>query len=163
MPQANAPKSKSDPKAGPAGKVVKQVPKKPIVPGADGCITLFASAATLHGEAHLSTDTPGGTAIDSWSTPDDWVQWEFTVDKPGDFEIAVTASAPRGAAAFTVTIGVQTMSRKADLTDYHRSFKVGTAHIPKAGPYRLEIRPATPWAPLNLFDVQLTPLPSKAG
>jgi len=149
----------------PGANPAKPPPRKPILPGPDGRITLPAPAAILRGTLLLDTSAPRGGAIVHWSSPGDCGQWEFTVAKAGDFAVFVTASAPRAAAAFTVTIDKQTIPGKADRTgDFkvYRPFRLGTAHLVKPGSYRLEIRPVNPWVPVNLLDVKLLPLPPGA-
>jgi alpha-L-fucosidase len=56
----------------------------------DGSVTLPAVDAAIHGATARYDGNPGKDNIGYWTNAQDWVDWWFSVKKPGTFEVQVT-------------------------------------------------------------------------
>jgi alpha-L-fucosidase len=135
---------------------------EPLLPGqaADGSLRLPAAEATCHGE---KVKYEGGYHRDHlgfWVDPKDWVEWQFTISRPGKFDVSAEIASP-GTGAFTVSTAGQKLSAKAPRTGDFKKFTtvtLGTLTISKPGKLALAVRPvADGWRPMNLRSVTLRP------
>jgi alpha-L-fucosidase len=55
----------------------------------DGSVKIPASEAILHGKTVQYESGGGRDNIGYWTNPDDWVDWQFEMKKPGTFNITV--------------------------------------------------------------------------
>jgi alpha-L-fucosidase len=98
--------------------------------------------------------------IGFWTNPDDWVDWEFRIEKPGKFNLSAVLAAP-APTAFEVSIAGQTVHGDAPVTGDYGAFKpveLGVIEIPAAGNVTLAVHPVkNGWQPMNLKSIQLTP------
>jgi len=128
-----------------------------------GSVSLPASEASLHG--HTFQYESGG-ALDNigyWTTPEDWADWEFRLNKPGKFRVSAVIAAP-ASGGFEVSVAGQTLRCVAPNTGSYVAFKsieLGMVDIRNAGKAILAVRPIKDgWQPMNLRSIQLVPLPA---
>jgi HEAT repeat protein len=80
--------------------------------------------------------------ISSWFGLADQVSWLVKVEQPGEYEVRVSQSYPgTKPGLYTATFGSKLFSRQVDITTQPKTVSLGKARIPKAGHYRLWIRP----------------------
>jgi alpha-L-fucosidase len=146
---------------------------------ASGNITLNAGDAVCSGEEVKTEERDGKTNIGFWTNPEDSIQWEFKVTKPGNFTVSAEIAAPESS-----NIQVNYNSSKTETTaegsiksetqesasldntvpktgDYGKFEKVtlGTISCSIAGKATLTVKPvAKDWHPVNLRSVTLTPV-----
>ena len=127
----------------------------------DGSITLAASEAKLHGEQIKYESGDQRDNIGFWFNPAEGAEWEFTVTKPGEFEITAEIAAPERA-SLEVTLADQKLTGEAPVTgDYgrFRRVKLGTLGIQTKGKATLAVHGvADGWHPVNLKSIRLKPL-----
>jgi alpha-L-fucosidase len=127
----------------------------------DGSIILPAADAQVHGqEIKYESDHPHDN-LGYWTNPEDWADWQFTVTRPGKFDVtAEVAALDRG--SFTVSVGESQVEGASVVTGDYGKFrvaKIGTIEISAPGKASLSIRPIkTGWNPMNLRAVRLKPL-----
>lgn len=140
--------------------VPAQAPKKAE---ADGSVQLPGSEAALHGGTIRYEEGGGKDALGFWTDPNDWVSWDFTLDKPGKFEVEISLAAEKGSGGeYALTVGSQELSGKVTETGSWSSFvteKLGKIELAAAGKYTLAVKPRNKKgvALMNLRSVLLKP------
>jgi alpha-L-fucosidase len=133
----------------------------PIVQNNDGSISLSASLADLHGSQIQYESGATHDDIGYWFQPDDWADWTFRVNHPGEFKITAEIAAP-ARDSFQLSVAGQEFRCAAQATgDYfhYTPVQIGTVEIPTAGDVTLAIRPIKDgWQPMNLRSVKLEPV-----
>lgn len=129
----------------------------------DGTLTLTAEQAEIHDEGggqapQVETKSGGKPNIGFWLDSHDWISWEFTVVKPGTFDISGEIAAQE-ASQFELKIGNKTLTAGIDATGGYDTFKVmslGKLKIDSAGKTTLQIRPVQKeWKPINIRSLTL--------
>jgi len=129
---------------------------------ADGSVKLAAGEASLHGDKIQYEEGGGKDAIGYWTDQNDWVSWDFALDKPGEFEVELTLAAEKGSGGdFTVTAGTQDLPGTVTETGSWTKFatqKLGKVKL-TAGKVTLSVKPRNKkgLAVMNLKSVALKP------
>jgi alpha-L-fucosidase len=128
----------------------------------DGSIVLPAGEARFHGEQIKYESGGARDNIGFWTEPADWADWEFTVTKPGKFEVTTEVAAPERA-SLEVSIGAEKVKAEAAATgDYgrFRRLRIGTLEVAAPGKVTLALHAvAEGWHPLNVKSIRLKPVP----
>jgi alpha-L-fucosidase len=142
---------------------VKGAPEVEQVPpgqAADGTISLPASEAICHGKRIKSEAGRGQENIGYWTDPSEYVEWQFTVTKPGRFSVTADLAAT-GNTSFIVAVGDRSLTVKTPLTgDYkkYRKVNLGKIEISVTGKASLTVKAVKEgWRPLNLRSLTLKP------
>jgi hypothetical protein len=146
--------------------VVLTISGKPEVIGAilgqdsDGSIKLLASDADLQGELQYEVGS-GKDNIGYWTNPNDSASWNFTVTRPGKFQIIADIAA-QGSGKFEISVADQKLSGIApntgDYAKFQRTDISGELELAKPGDYKLTVKPiADGWQPMNLKVLFLKP------
>lgn len=129
---------------------------------ADGSVWLLASDANLHGDTIQYELGGPRDNIGFWTNPDDWVDWEYKIARPGRFTVSAIIGAP-AATTFEVSVAGQTLHGAAPVTgDYvvFKSVDLGVVQINSTGTVTLVVHPVkTGWQPMNLKSIELKPVP----
>jgi len=111
----------------------------------DGSITLGAEIATIEGS---TAQLEGGDkqAIGFWSNPKDTVSWDFSVSKPGTYNMTLEYACEPAAAgsSFQVKVGNQMVKADVSSTGSWSTFKplsLGQFSFPTTGKTRITISP----------------------
>ncbi len=127
----------------------------------DGSVTLPASEARLHGSTFQYESGGLLDNIGYWTTPEDWVDWEFKIKEPGKFTVSAEIAAPVSG-SFEISAGGQALSCAAPKTANYVSFRtatLGVIDLPASGKVVLAVRPIKEgWQPMNLKAIRLEPL-----
>jgi alpha-L-fucosidase len=127
----------------------------------DGSVTLAASEARLHGSTFQYESGAQLDNIGYWTTPEDWVDWEFNLKTPGEFAVSGLVAAP-ASGDFEIFVAGQTLRCSAPNTGNYVTFasvKLGVVKIPVGGKTVLAVRPVKAgWQPMNLKAIRLDPL-----
>jgi alpha-L-fucosidase len=133
-----------------------------LTQAADGSLALPAAEALLHGEMIQYESGRNRNNIGFWTNPDDWVEWQFHVTKPGKFNV-IAEIAALGSGSFYVIVGSQQMKGTAPTTgDYGRfqTVNLGAVELTTTGKTSLAVKPIREgWQPMNLRAIRLTPSP----
>ncbi len=125
----------------------------------DGRVLLNSSDAELDGSLQVE-DRYGAPNIGFWTDSADTVQWNFTVTKPGKFEL-VAELATSGSSRFSIHVAETTLACEIANTggyDRFRQEKLGTIELVQTGKYKLTVKPQqAAWSPLNLRSIILQP------
>ena len=142
--------------------------KTPAEQLADGTVQLPARQATIHGRtAYVLTRSPlGSNVICTWTDPEDWVSWQFSLPQPGKYVVDLRYSCADGSEGSTFEVAAdehQTRPAKSPKPtgswERFRTLKVGTIKLEKAGDLTLSIKPLSKpgVAVMNLCRVRLVP------
>ena len=129
----------------PVGKNPNFVPDEQA---ADGSITLRAETAEVHGVMIRYEPLPHKDTIGYWVRKDDWVRWDFVVEKPGRFEVEMLSGCGTDSAGSEVafTTAGQTLVTTIAATGGFNQFEprtIGTVQIGRPGRYTLSVKPRT--------------------
>ncbi len=121
--------------------------RKPRVTPAEGDIRLHAKDARVHAETMRYEPQPNKNVLGFWVKAADWADWEFSVEKPGRYEVEVQqgCGAGSGGAEVAVEVGGQTLLFTVQDTGHfqHMILRViGTVELP-AGRHTLAVKPRT--------------------
>jgi alpha-L-fucosidase len=131
-----------------------------ILQKADGSVNLPAVEARVHGETARYESGGQLDNIGFWTQPEDWVDWEFKVTRPGIFKVSAVIAA-LGSGSFEVSASGQTLHCTAPTTGSYSAFQplqLGVVEIPAAGKTVLSVHPVKEgWQPMNLKAIQFEP------
>ena len=113
---------------------------------ADGSILLHSSTAAIHGTVLRYEPMPFKNTLGWWGRQEDWPEWTFTVEKPGDFDIEILQGCGRGNGGSDVTIEVAgtRVPFVVEETGHFQNFvprRVGRVTLEKTGTYSLALKP----------------------
>ncbi|MES2793758.1 MAG: sulfatase-like hydrolase/transferase [Planctomycetota bacterium] len=130
----------------------------------DGAITLPASKADVFGIMLRFEPLPHKNTLGYWVRPEDWASWEFTVTKPGKFEIEALQGCGTGSGNSEVefAVGDQKVVMTVQDTGHFQNFvqrNIGTIELPAPGRYTLTVKPLKKpgVAVMDLRQVKLSP------
>ncbi len=127
----------------------------------EGNILLSAERALINSQfgshtAHNAVED----CIDQWTNSNVSLEWSFSVNTPGEFNITVL-TASLDSSAFTVSLGKQSLKTLLPPTGDFSKFKaqeIGTLMIKEAGDHTLILKPVKKqWEQINLRSVKLSP------
>ena len=144
----------------------------------DGSVTLPAFLSNVHkaaGEEGLRFDSRG--VAERWLNKNEWVDWNYKISKPGDFDIVVLTSEQKygrdweGGHSVTLETAGQKLTAKIENNRKEENptnpywkyviSKMGRVTIDKPGQYTLSLKPETILADkklgLTLVSVKLVP------
>ncbi|MBM3239981.1 hypothetical protein FJZ31_27155 [Candidatus Poribacteria bacterium] len=125
------------------------------------CILLPAGLATMHGEKVMYETAQIRDYIGFWVNPADYVSWDFSVEKAGDYLVEMTVGCAPGQAGSTyaVEMGDAKLTGKVRATGNWRTFTIEQPGILKlkAGQQTLIVRPVeiAKGALMNLKRIEL--------
>ena len=130
----------------------------PVSQAENGSIILRADEADLHGSTLQDQSIGGYDNIGYWFNPDEWIDWECEIKRPGTFIVTADIAAP-SLASFDVSLAGQTLHCHAPATGNYANFQevsLGKIQVPTEGKFKLAVHPVTDgWQPINLEDVTL--------
>lgn len=90
-------------------------PVNVIAPEANGAINFPVSTAVIHGSTPQLRIQGDDSVIGDWTSPDDWLSWEFDATQRGIFKAEITYSASEASAGGQYELAVGDQSKTADL------------------------------------------------
>lgn len=131
----------------------------------DGSITLAASSAEVHGTMLRYEPMPHKNTLGFWVRPEDWASWEFTLKKPGKFQVTLLQGCGNGSGGSDVEVSVagQKLRFQVEQTGGFQAFvprMIGEVTLSEPGRHALEIRPQSKPGPavMDVRQVRLTPV-----
>lgn len=111
----------------------------------DGSVALHAKDATTWSENMRYEPKPEKNCLGFWTDPQDFAEWEFTVEKPGKFAVAVHQGCGSGGGS-DVAVALEGQELKFKVQDTGgfqkwTTLNVGEVTIDKPGTYRLTVKP----------------------
>jgi len=139
---------------------------RPIAPGADGVILLHAREVAIHGTTVRYEPQPNKNTVGYWTKKEDWVSWDFVVERPGKFEVIALQGCGKGSGGAEVQFIFedQKLTMTVQDTGHFQNFverNIGRVEL-KKGPHRLEVRPLTKPG-VAVMDLRLVTLQPIAG
>ena len=141
-------------------------------------VTLPAFLSKVHksGDAGLRFDTRG--VAERWLSKDEWLEWDFKLTKPGDFDVVLVTSEQKygrdwegghvvslNVAGSQVKGTVENQSKEIDAANPYWPYvisRIGRVTLDKPGKFNLSIKPETIKAEkklgLTLVSVRLVPV-----
>ncbi len=152
-------------------KAVRFVPNAegPVpAPSADGIITLPAASATTHSVTMRYEPAAVKNCLGYWVNPLDWADWQFKVDRPGNYEVELWQGCGRGQGGSDVNVQVadKSFSFTAEETGHFQNFvprRLGRIQFPAAGTFNLVIRPQSKKAAAVMDVRQVRLIPSSTA
>jgi len=153
--------------APPTSAPATQPTTRPIVQGADGVILLHARDVTIHGKTVRYEPQPNKNTIGYWTKKEDWVSWDFVVERAGKFDVIALQACGKGSGGAEVEFILDERHLKMTVQDtgHFQNFverNIGQVEI-KKGAHRLEVRPLSKpgVAVMDLRSVTLRPMADK--
>ncbi len=130
----------------------------------NGTITLPARTATVHGVQLRYEPLPHKNTLGYWGRKDDWASFEFTVEKPGTFDVEVLQGCGKGSGGADVelSVGGSAVTFTVKDTGHFQNFEprtVGKLTVDKPGRHTLTVKPKTKpgGAVMDLRQIVLKP------
>jgi len=125
------------------GKVVA-LPPPPITAEANGAVQLPCDAADLFGR-RVRVEGNTNLNLGAWRGLDDYASWQVQFQKPGAYEVLLTAAVPAAEAGSTyaLTVGNERLEATAASTagkDY-QPVAIGTINVARAGTLTVTLKP----------------------
>ncbi len=113
---------------------------------ADGVITLPARTAAIHGVQLRYEPAPHKDTLGFWTRADDFVSWEFTVNRQGTFAVEALQGCGKGEGGSEVEFDFGSRKPRMTVADTggFQNFKarpVGSVTLAEPGRYTLTVRP----------------------
>jgi len=137
---------------------------KPITQDASGKILLHARDATTHSVMMRYEPQTNKNCLGYWVNPNDWAEWDFTVNRAGAFHVEIDQGCGKGQGGSEVEVHVagQIFPFVVEDTGHFQNFvtrRLGEVRLPEAGTHSLEIRPVRKKAAavMDVREVRLIP------
>jgi alpha-L-fucosidase len=132
-----------------------------ILQDPDGSVKLRAGEAALHGDTVKYESGGDHDNIGYWTDAGDWADWQFKLNKGGQFTVTAETAA-EGSGAYEVSIAGQTLHAESPATGGYAKFvpvKLGTINLSTPGSVTLAVHPIKDgWQPMNLRAIRLEPV-----
>ncbi len=112
----------------------------------DGTVQLWAKDATTWSQNMRYEPKPEKNCLGFWTELQDFAEWEFKMEKPGKYQVALHQGSNPGGSEVVVQFGEQQLKFTVPSTgDFHKHqpVSVGQIMVDKQGTYRLAIKPQT--------------------
>ncbi len=118
----------------------------PPVQADDGVVTLHARDATVQGTMLRWEPAEKKQTLGYWVREDDGAHWDFTLNKPGVFDVEVLqgCGTGQGGSMMDILAGNQNVPWEVEETGHFQNFKprvVGQVEFTAAGPQLLHVQP----------------------
>jgi len=137
----------------------------PNPPGKDGTIVLHARTARIHGLQLRYEPLPHKDTLGFWTRVEDMAEFEFTVTKPGRYQVTVLQACGTGSGGAEVDVQVGSESLRFTVTETggFQKFEtrdIGVVSIPSAGRKSLRVIPRSRpgVAVMDLREITLRPV-----
>lgn len=128
---------------------------------------LHARDATIHGTTLRYEPQPLKNTIGYWTRKEDWVSWDFVVERPDAYRVLVVQGCGKGSGGAEVefTIGAQSLKMTVQETGHFQNFvarDIGLVELPR-GEQVLSVKPLSKpgLAVMDLRAVVLIPAGAK--
>lgn len=137
----------------------------PNPPGKNGQIVMPASKARVRGVQLRYEPQPHKNTLGYWVREDDYAEWEFTVDSPGEFEVKALVGCGTGQggsrAGFSFDAEPPIVLEVPDTGGFQefREMRLGTIELVRSGRHVLKVKPISKakQAVMDLREVRLVP------
>ncbi|HTU19202.1 MAG TPA: sulfatase-like hydrolase/transferase [Gemmataceae bacterium] len=111
----------------------------------DGTVTLPARTAEVHGIQLRYEPLPHKNTLGFWTRADDWVSWNFTLTKPGLFDVSVLQGCGKGQGGSEVAVSLDghELTFTVEDTGHFQNFKartIGRIELSKPGRHALTVK-----------------------
>lgn len=137
---------------------------QPIGQEPSGGVTLAARDAITHSTMMRFEPATNKNCLGYWVNPNDWAEWEFSITRPGTFEIEIWQGCGKGngGSEVAVAVGGERLSFVVEDTGHFQNFiprRIGRVHLGSAGMQILSIRPANKKAAavMDIRELRLVP------
>lgn len=134
-----------------------------ISQGTDGAVLLHASTATVHGTRLRYEPETNKICLGYWTEVKDWADWQFTIQRAGDYQIEVWQGCGRsqGGSEVAVEVADRRFDFVVEETGHFQIFlprRIGRVHL-TAGSHSLAIKPQRKQAAavMDIRQVRLIP------
>ncbi len=142
--------------------------RAPVVADEEGIILLRAREGVVNGANLRFEPQPHKNTIGYWSNENDWAEWQFHVDNPGDYELEILQGCGKGHGGSTVTVETagQSISFEVQETGHFQNFvwkRLGKVSLPQSRDFALTVKcqKKVSGAVMDVRAIRLAPLNSK--
>jgi hypothetical protein len=135
-----------------------------VMPAADGTLLLHARDVSVHGTTVRYEPAPNKNTVGYWSKKDDWISWDFQIERPGKYIVTILQGCGSGSGGSEVQFAVGDQQLKVTVQDTggFQNFvarTIGTIELP-AGKLELTVKPITKpgQAVMDLRSITLKPV-----
>jgi len=83
----------------------------------DGTLLLHAKDVSVHGTTVRYEPQPNKNTVGYWTRKDDWVSWDFQIDRPGKFMVIILQGCGKGSGGSEVSFAVGAQELKTTVQD----------------------------------------------
>jgi hypothetical protein len=136
---------------------------KLVVQQASGSLYFTADDAVIHGDTARVETVAGRSAVTRWTSPSDWLSWDFRVEQPAVFRVEVIyATPPASGGKFSVAIRdakKEASVRESGGAQTFMPHEIGFLTVRRSGRHQLTMRVVRKPAGqlMILRAIQLTP------
>jgi alpha-L-fucosidase len=121
-----------------------------VTQDSDNGFALNYLAAVTSGNAKKRFNRDGGIHISKWTAPDDSASWQLFVSVAGQYGVKIRYAARpawKDGQLLLIAAGQRLKTSVHPTGDWYqyKTFDIGSISFPKAGQYKLELRPAAPY------------------
>ncbi|MEM9284165.1 MAG: hypothetical protein AAGA96_20290 [Verrucomicrobiota bacterium] len=139
---------------------------EPLGQSIDGSITLEAKTATTYAESMRYEPQETKNCLGFWREKDDWAEWKFDINAPGDFNVSLHYGCGNGneGSEVAVLVNDQVFKFSVEDTGGFQSWKaldLGTVSLSQNGGHKVAIIPLSKAGKsvMDVSKVTLTPRP----
>ncbi len=136
-----------------------------VTQDSDTGFTLDYLTAVTAGNAKKRFNRDGGFHISKWTGPEDSATWYLSVSSAGKYQVKIRYAARPDwkDGQYLLTVGTHELKTAVQPTGdwyQYKTFEIGAITFPKAGQYKLQLKPAQPYAHdlMYLESLELEPL-----
>jgi len=142
--------------------------RKPVTADSQGIIQLRAREGIVHGANLRFEPQPHKNTIGYWSNENDWAEWNFHVEKPGDYELEILQGCGTGHGGSTVAVETAGQSVRFEVqeTGHFQNFiwrRLGKISFPQSTDAALTVKcvKKVSGAVMDVRAIRLAPVDSK--
>lgn len=145
IPKTFTPSSGAELRIKAIGRVWRPVIPEIISPQVNGDLLLAAHTAEVFGELLRYEPQPHKNVVGYWANANDWCQWRFYVEEPGEYELKVMQGCGKNNGGSKVQFVVEDQKKDYTVveTGHFQKFEthlVGAFRFAKAGVYTLQVK-----------------------
>jgi hypothetical protein len=142
--------------------------RTPVIADEEGILLLRAREGIVNGANLRFEPQPHKNTIGYWGNENDWAEWQFHVDNPGDYELEILQGCGKGHGGSTVTVETAGQSIRFEVqeTGHFQNFvwkRLGKVSLTQSSDFALTVKclKKVSGAVMDVRAIRLAPMNSK--